>query len=64
VLIGYMRISKADGSQVFDLQRDALLAARRGAVAALSGSRLGQVTFDLHSARTDIRRNYDNGISL
>src|SRR5688572_33188429 len=26
-LIGYMRVSKADGSQVFDLQRDALLAA-------------------------------------
>ena len=27
MLIGYMRASKADGSQVFDLQRDALLAA-------------------------------------
>src|SRR3954469_17962324 len=27
VLIGYMRISKADGSQTLDLQRDALLAA-------------------------------------
>src|ERR1700674_2501584 len=27
VLIGYMRVSKADGSQVFDLQRDALIAA-------------------------------------
>ena len=27
VLIGYMRISKTDGSQVLDLQRDALLAA-------------------------------------
>jgi DNA invertase Pin-like site-specific DNA recombinase len=26
VLIGYMRVSKADGSQVLDLQRDALLA--------------------------------------
>ena len=26
-LIGYMRVSKADGSQVFDLQRDALLTA-------------------------------------
>jgi DNA invertase Pin-like site-specific DNA recombinase len=25
MLIGYMRISKADGSQLFDLQRDALL---------------------------------------
>ena len=27
VLVGYMRVSKADGSQVLDLQRDALLAA-------------------------------------
>jgi DNA invertase Pin-like site-specific DNA recombinase len=27
VLIGYMRVSKADGSQVVDLQRDALVAA-------------------------------------
>ena len=27
VLIGYMRVSKVDGSQVLDLQRDALLAA-------------------------------------
>jgi DNA invertase Pin-like site-specific DNA recombinase len=27
VLVGYMRISKADGSQIFDLQRDALIAA-------------------------------------
>ena len=25
--LGYMRVSKADGSQVLDLQRDALLAA-------------------------------------
>ncbi len=27
VLIGYMRVSKADGSQILDLQKDALLAA-------------------------------------
>src|SRR5271165_7186459 len=26
MLIGYMRVSKADGSQVIDLQRDALIA--------------------------------------
>jgi hypothetical protein len=26
-LIGYMRVSKADGSQVLDLQKDALLSA-------------------------------------
>ena len=27
MLVGYMRVSKADGSQVGDLQRDALLVA-------------------------------------
>ena len=27
MLIGYIRVSKADGSQVLDLQRDALIAA-------------------------------------
>lgn len=27
MLIGYMRVSKADGSQTIDLQRDALIAA-------------------------------------
>ena len=27
MMIGYMRVSKSDGSQVLDLQRDALLAA-------------------------------------
>ncbi len=27
MLIGYMRVSKTDGSQVLDLQRDALVAA-------------------------------------
>ncbi len=27
MLIGYMRVSKADGSQVLDLQRDALIQA-------------------------------------
>jgi DNA invertase Pin-like site-specific DNA recombinase len=30
MLLGYMRVSKADGSQVLDLQRDALLAASVG----------------------------------
>jgi hypothetical protein len=30
VLIGYMRVSKTNGSQVFDLQRDDLLAAGVG----------------------------------
>ncbi len=28
MLVGYMRVSKTDGRQVNDLQRDALLAAR------------------------------------
>lgn len=31
MLVGYMRVSKADGSQATDLQRDALLAAGTGA---------------------------------
>ena len=31
MLVGYMRVSKADGSQTTDLQRDALLAAGIGA---------------------------------
>ena len=41
VLVGYMRVSKADGSQVLDLQRDALLAAGVGALeAAAAGAHL------------------------
>ena len=31
MLVGYMRVSKADGSQTVELQRDALLAAGIGA---------------------------------
>ena len=31
MLVGYMRVSKADGSQMLDLQRDALVEARIGA---------------------------------
>ena len=46
MLIGYMRVSKADGSQVFDLQRDALLAAGVGAT---------HVYEDLASGRLDER---------
>lgn len=46
VLIGYMRVSKADGSQVLDLQRDALLAA------GVTAERLYE---DLASGRQDDR---------
>ena len=46
MLIGYMRVSKADGSQVLDLQRDALLAA--GVTAA-------NLYEDLASGRRDDR---------
>lgn len=46
VLIGYMRVSKADGSQVLDLQRDALLSA--GVTAA-------HLYEDLASGRRDDR---------
>ena len=40
--IGYMRISKADGSQVLDLQRDALLAAGVEAVQLYQDQASGQ----------------------
>lgn len=46
MLIGYMRISKADGSQVLDLQRDALLTA---------GIQAGHVYEDLASGSLDTR---------
>ena len=42
MLLGYMRVSKADGSQVLDLQRDALLAAGVEAGAPLPGPGLRQ----------------------
>jgi len=46
MLIGYMRVSKADGSQVLDLQRDALLAA---------GIDTGHIYEDLASGSRDAR---------
>lgn len=46
VLIGYMRVSKADGTQVLDLQKDALLAA---------GIDLRHIYEDLASGRRDDR---------
>ena len=46
MLLGYMRVSKADGSQVLDLQRDALLAA---------GVANGHLYEDLASGRRDDR---------
>ena len=46
MLIGYMRVSKADGSQVLDLQRDALLAA---------GVHAAHIYEDLASGRLDAR---------
>lgn len=46
MLLGYMRISKADGSQVVDLQRDALLAA---------GVEPDQLYQDLASGKRDDR---------
>ncbi len=46
MLIGYMRVSKADGSQVLDLQRDALLAA---------GINTAQIYEDMASGSLDAR---------
>ena len=52
MLIGYMRVSKADGSQVFDLQKDALLAA---------GVKENRIYFDKQSgSRYDIRPGLQN----
>src|SRR5262245_43402365 len=46
MLVGYMRVSKADGSQVTDLQRDALLAA---------GVDVGHLYEDSESGKKDER---------
>lgn len=50
MLLGYMRVSKADGSQVLDLQRDALLAA---------GVERDRLYEDLASGRHDARPGLD-----
>src|SRR3954447_15694602 len=46
MLLGYMRVSRADGSQVLDLQKDALLAA---------GVEAGHLYQDLASGKRDDR---------
>lgn len=46
MLLGYARVSKSDGSQTLDLQRDALLAAK---------VEPGQIYQDMASGRTDTR---------
>ena len=46
MLIGYMRVSKADGSQTLDLQKDALLSA---------GVEAGHIYEDRASGKTDAR---------
>jgi DNA invertase Pin-like site-specific DNA recombinase len=46
MLIGYMRVSKTDGSQVLDLQRDALLHA---------GIEPGHLYEDMASGKRDDR---------
>ena len=50
MLIGYMRVSKSDGSQTVDLQRDALIAA---------GVDPGQIYQDRASGRLDARPGLD-----
>ncbi len=50
MLIGYMRVSKSDGTQTLDLQRDALLAA------GVPSERLYE---DLASGRKDVRPGLD-----
>lgn len=51
ILIGYMRVSKADGSQVLDLQKDALLAA---------GVIPGHIYEDHASGWRDERQGFNN----
>ena len=41
MLVGYLRVSKADGSQTLDLQRDALLATGASAEQLYDGPGLG-----------------------
>lgn len=50
MLVGYMRVSKADGSQTLDLQRDALLAA---------GVEAQHIYADRASGKTDARPGLD-----
>jgi hypothetical protein len=50
MLIGYMRVSKSDGSQTIDLQRDALIAA---------GVDPAQIYEDRASGRLDARPGLD-----
>jgi DNA invertase Pin-like site-specific DNA recombinase len=50
MLLGYMRVSKADGSQPVDLQRDALLSA---------GVAPAQIDEDRASGRLDARPGLD-----
>ncbi len=51
MLIGYMRVSKADGSQILDLQKDALIAA---------GVHPDRIYHDLASGRFDDRPGLNN----
>lgn len=51
MLIGYMRVSKADGSQILDLQKDALIAA---------GVHTDRIYHDLASGRFDDRPGLNN----
>jgi len=53
MLLGYMRVSKADGSQVLDLQKDALLAA---------GVEAGHLYQDLASGKRDDRPGLAAGL--
>lgn len=53
MLIGYMRVSKADGSQITDLQRDALIAA---------GVSVEQIYEDKSSGKLDDRPGLDSAL--
>ena len=55
ILIGYMRVSKADGTQVLDLQKDALLAA---------GIDEDRIYSDIYSVQNKIRTFVSDNIEI
>ena len=56
MLVGYMRVSKADGSQATDLQRDALLEAGVEPEALYEDKASGKLVFGIFAALAEFER--------